>query len=79
MRDQYGLSMVYAGDLTTLCVLSGSFVRPMDGWIADKLGGIRVLTALYLLITALLIAITPLPWLATTQSEEAAQEVPAEA
>ena len=66
LRDQYGVSMVYAGDLTTLCVLSGSFVRPVGGWIADKLGGIRVLTLLYGLISILLMAIAPLPSLAAT-------------
>lgn len=65
LRDQYGVSMVSAGDLTTLCVLSGSFVRPVGGWIADKLGGIRVLTVLYGLISLLLIAVAPLPSLYT--------------
>ena len=65
LHDQYSVSMVLAGDLTSLCVLSGSLMRPLGGWLADRLGGVRVLTALYGLITVLLLAITPLPSLAT--------------
>lgn len=61
LHDQYGASMVLAGDLTTLCVLAGSLVRPLGGWLADKLGGIRLLTVLYGLITLFLFAVTPLP------------------
>src|SRR5258708_31609068 len=47
LRDQYGVSKVQAGDLTTLCVLSGSFLRPVGGFLADRLGGIRMLIVLY--------------------------------
>lgn len=45
-RDQYGLGRVQAGDLTTLCVLAGSFLRPIGGYLADRLGGVKVLQAL---------------------------------
>jgi MFS transporter, NNP family, nitrate/nitrite transporter len=47
LRDQYGVSKIQAGDLASLCVLAGSFLRPVGGWLADKVGGIRMLIALY--------------------------------
>ena len=64
LHDQYGASTVLAGDLTTLCVLSGSLMRPIGGWFADKVGGIRMLMGLYALITLCLVGIAPLPPLA---------------
>jgi NNP family nitrate/nitrite transporter-like MFS transporter len=45
--DQYGLAKVTAGDLATLAVLSGSFLRPVGGWLSDRIGGYRLLLALY--------------------------------
>ncbi|WP_423802190.1 nitrate/nitrite transporter [Neobacillus sp. SAB-20_R2A] len=50
--DQYHLSKVQAGDFVTLCVAAGSFFRPIGGYIADKIGGVRLLT--FLLIAAAL-------------------------
>jgi NNP family nitrate/nitrite transporter-like MFS transporter len=61
LHDQYSVSAVVAGDLTSLCVLSGSLMRPLGGWLADKLGGIRVLIGLYTAITLLLLLIAQLP------------------
>jgi NNP family nitrate/nitrite transporter-like MFS transporter len=46
-HDQYGLTKVRAGDLTTLAVLFGSFLRPVGGLLSDRFGGYRLL--LYLL------------------------------
>jgi NNP family nitrate/nitrite transporter-like MFS transporter len=63
--DQYGLSKVGAGNLATLCVIAGSFFRPIGGYLADRFGGIRVLTALYLGIGAVMLAVSassPLLW-----------------
>lgn len=57
LHDQYGVSKVRAGDLTSLCVLAGSFLRPVGGFLADKLGGIRLLTILYGLVAVLLLAV----------------------
>src|SRR5262249_12338719 len=37
----------YAGYFTTLCVLAGSFLRPVGGYLADAFGGIRMLLVLY--------------------------------
>ena len=48
-NDQYGLAPVTAGYFTAACVFAGSMVRPLGGSIADRVGGIRSLSAMYLL------------------------------
>jgi NNP family nitrate/nitrite transporter-like MFS transporter len=45
-HEQYALSRVAAGDFTTLVVVSGSFLRPVGGWLADRFGGYRLLVVL---------------------------------
>jgi MFS transporter, NNP family, nitrate/nitrite transporter len=45
--DEYGLSRVRAGDFVTLCVIAGSFFRPVGGFIADKIGGVKLLMFLF--------------------------------
>ena len=47
-RDQYQVTPIAAGGFATLCVISGSFLRPVGGYLADRFGGIRMLTALYM-------------------------------
>jgi NNP family nitrate/nitrite transporter-like MFS transporter len=47
LKDQYGLSPVMAGNLTALCVMAGSFVRPIGGAIADRVGGFTVLAGVF--------------------------------
>ncbi|XID92976.1 nitrate/nitrite transporter [Paenibacillaceae bacterium WGS1546] len=46
-NTQYGLSAVRAADFTTICVIAGSFFRPVGGFLSDRIGGIRMLTILY--------------------------------
>ena len=53
-HDQYGLPAITAGYFTAACVFTGSFLRPVGGWIADHLGGLRALTAVYLIVAAAL-------------------------
>ncbi|GAB3547601.1 nitrate/nitrite transporter [Noviherbaspirillum agri] len=48
-NSQYGLSPVTAGYFTAACVFAGSLVRPLGGVIADRIGGIRTLSLMYLL------------------------------
>ncbi len=48
--DQYGLSRVEAGWAAAACALAGSFSRPVGGFIADRCGGLRMLSGLYLTI-----------------------------
>ncbi len=70
-KDQYFLDDVksgeiYAGYITTACVISGSFLRPVGGYLADRFGGIRMLMILYLGAAALLFGLTSLPPLPVT-------------
>jgi NNP family nitrate/nitrite transporter-like MFS transporter len=62
--DQYGISKVRAGDLTSLCVIAGSFLRPVGGMLADRLGGIRMLSILYGAVALLGLGVAQLPPLA---------------
>ncbi|WP_191556638.1 MFS transporter [Metabacillus idriensis] len=45
--DEFGLTRVRAGDFVTLCVIAGSFFRPVGGFIADKIGGVKLLLFLF--------------------------------
>jgi len=60
-HDQYHLTKVQAGDFTTIVVLSGSFLRPVGGWLADRIGGYRLLLGLFGGITVGLMALSTLP------------------
>jgi NNP family nitrate/nitrite transporter-like MFS transporter len=64
--DQYGLEKVQAGNLTALCVFAGSFVRPIGGYLADRLGGVRVLVAIYACVGVLAFAVAQLPGVTLT-------------
>ncbi|MGC5324155.1 nitrate/nitrite transporter [Brevibacillus sp. SYSU BS000544] len=60
--DQYGVSKVTAGDFVTLCVFAGSFVRPVGGWLADKMGGgATMLVKLFAAVTLVLFFVGMLP------------------
>lgn len=63
-HDQYGLSKAAAGGFATLCVVAGSFLRPAGGYLADRIGGIRLLTLLYLGVGTLLLGLATSPPLA---------------
>jgi MFS transporter, NNP family, nitrate/nitrite transporter len=45
--DQYGLAPVTAGYFTAACVFAGSFVRPIGGAFADRVGGVFSLSIMY--------------------------------
>jgi NNP family nitrate/nitrite transporter-like MFS transporter len=46
---EYGLTAVTAGLFTAACVFAGSFVRPVGGAVADRIGGVRTLSVVYVL------------------------------
>lgn len=52
-RDQYQVSPITAGYLTAFAAFVGSGVRPLGGYLADRLGGARVLSVLLLGISGL--------------------------
>ena len=60
-HDQYGLAKVRAGDFTTIVVLAGSFLRPLGGWLSDKIGGYRLLLVLLMTLSVCLFAVGTLP------------------
>ncbi|MGH7198623.1 MAG: MFS transporter [Candidatus Omnitrophota bacterium] len=60
-HDQYGLSKVNAGYFTALCVAAGSFVRPVGGYLADRFGGIRMLSMLFGAVAVFMLGVGFLP------------------
>lgn len=58
---QYGLSRVQAGSLATVCVIAGSFLRPLGGYFADRLGGIQLLSILYFTAALLMLDMATMP------------------
>lgn len=53
-HGQYSLSPVTAGYFTAACVFAGSLVRPVGGRLADRIGGIKTLSIMYLLAAVFL-------------------------
>jgi NNP family nitrate/nitrite transporter-like MFS transporter len=63
-HDQYGLNKAQAGAFATICVIAGSFLRPLGGFLSDRFGGVRMLTLLFVIIGNCLIALATTPALA---------------
>ena len=59
--EQYHVSRVSAGDFTTMVVVSGSLMRPLGGWLSDRLGGYRLLLLLLTGAAISLSAVASLP------------------
>ncbi len=61
--DQFALSPVIAGYCTAACVFAGSLVRPVGGAVADRIGGVKALSFVYVLaaVTLAVIATAPHP------------------
>lgn len=57
-NDQYGLTPVLAGYATAACVFVGSLLRPVGGAIADRIGGVRTLSTMYLIAAFALIIVS---------------------
>ncbi len=54
-NGQYGLSPVTAGYFTAACVFAGSMVRPLGGRMADRIGGIKTLSIMYIVAAVFLL------------------------
>ena len=57
-NSQYGLSAVIAGFFTAACVFAGSMFRPVGGALADRIGGIRTLSIMYVIAAVTLAVIS---------------------
>jgi NNP family nitrate/nitrite transporter-like MFS transporter len=65
-NTQYQLNAVRAADFASVCVIAGSFFRPVGGWLADRVGGIRMLILLYAVMSLMLACVASLPALGVT-------------
>jgi MFS transporter, NNP family, nitrate/nitrite transporter len=66
-NSEYGLSPVTAGYFTAAAVFAGSLVRPIGGALADRIGGIRALSIMYIVAAAALAVVSlrlPQAWMA---------------
>jgi NNP family nitrate/nitrite transporter-like MFS transporter len=66
-NDQYGLPPIMAGYATSACVFAGSLLRPVGGALADRLGGVKTLAAMYVVAAAALVTVSfglPQLWMA---------------
>lgn len=61
LHDHYAVGVVAAGSLTALCGLVGSLIRPLGGYVADRVGGLTVLPTILGAITLLLAFVGSLP------------------
>lgn len=65
LHDHYGSDPIVGGSLAALCGLTGSLIRPVGGYVADRWGGLRVLAGIFiaLALTSTLAATLPtLAW-----------------
>ncbi len=59
--DTFKVTPIIAGYCTAACVLAGSLLRPVGGGMADRFGGIKTLTVVYVLSVLLLCVISTGP------------------
>ncbi|MDY0012036.1 MAG: nitrate/nitrite transporter [Rhodocyclaceae bacterium] len=66
-NTQYGLDPKAAGFYTAACVFAGSLVRPIGGNVADRVGGVKSLTVMYVVAAFFLAVVSfglPQAWMA---------------
>lgn len=56
--DQFDLTPITAGYCTAACVFSGSLFRPLGGAIADRMGGIKTLSIVYMVAAVALVGVS---------------------
>ncbi len=61
--EAFGLTIVMAGTCTAACVFAGSLVRPLGGALADRIGGVKTLSLVYLVAAAALAGVSGAPTL----------------
>ncbi|MBI3050311.1 MAG: NarK/NasA family nitrate transporter [Acidobacteria bacterium] len=60
-HEAYQVSRVAAGDLTTIVVVAGSVLRPVGGWLSDRVGGYRLLVLLLAGFAGCVAAVATMP------------------
>jgi MFS transporter, NNP family, nitrate/nitrite transporter len=66
-NSEYGLDAKTAGFFTAACVFAGSLMRPIGGNLADRIGGIKSLSVMYVVAAASLAIVSfhlPSAWMA---------------
>lgn len=66
-NTQYGLDPKTAGYFTAACVFAGSLVRPIGGNVADRIGGVKSLSVMYIFAAIFLAIVSvglPAAWMA---------------
>ena len=66
--DRFGLTPVMAGYCTAACVFAGSLVRPLGGALADRIGGVKTLTGVFLVAAAVLVGVSTAPTVLSAMS-----------
>ncbi|WP_066723807.1 nitrate/nitrite transporter [Sphingomonas pituitosa] len=61
--DQFRLTPIVAGYCTAACVFAGSLVRPLGGALADRIGGVKMLSTVFLVAAAALAGVSVAPTL----------------
>ena len=61
VHEQYQVSRVGAGDFTTIVVIARSLLRPVGGWLSDRIGGYRLLLLLLVGVGGCLLAVAIIP------------------
>ncbi|WP_423604440.1 nitrate/nitrite transporter [Sphingomonas sp. MS122] len=56
--DRFGLTTIQAGYATAGCVFAGSLIRPLGGALADAIGGVKALTAVFIFAAFALIGVS---------------------
>lgn len=63
---QFHVSKIEAGSLTVLATITGSATRVVGGWMADRIGGVRTLTIVFVVAIASLVGLAASPALVAT-------------
>jgi len=61
LHDQYGFDQITAGSITALGGLFGSLIRPFGGYVADHIGGVRVVPVVLAAIATSILGVGWLP------------------
>jgi NNP family nitrate/nitrite transporter-like MFS transporter len=61
---EFGLSTITAGYCTAACVFAGSLVRPLGGALADAIGGVKALSAVFIVAALALAGVSAAPTVA---------------